>query len=182
MSMQLELWLDESGDFESDDQEHLNPSLVGGVLVERGAITEEIAREMIGKDFVHYNKEPGTKNIELLKKIKALNDHFVVFENKERLKIIDSDTTYLNVLAEGIIRLLLHLSAVYGNFQLHILIATRKNTVEERGIIDKDRYEYRLRERIIVNLAKNVLTRKNKCDYSIDFDDARTNSLLMLAE
>lgn len=182
MSIELELWLDESGDFESDYKKHLNPSLVGGVLVKKGDITEETAREMIGKDYVHYNEEQGSKNIELLEKIKFANGNFVIFENEERVQIIDGDTTYLNVLAEGIIRLLLHLSAIHGDFKLNILIATRKNTVEGRGIIGETEYEYRLRERIIVGLAKNVLTRKNKWEYHIEFDDARTSSLLMLAD
>src|SRR5699024_10870690 len=182
MRTELELWLDESGDFEGDHNEHKNPSLVGGVLVKQGQITEEIAQQIIGKDYVHYNEEEGSENMKLLEKIKEMNGEFVIFENKERVKIIDGDTTYLNVLAEGIIQLLLRLSAIYGDFKLTVLIATRKNMSKGRGIIDEQEYENRLRERIIVGLARNFLTRKNNWDYEIQFGDARYLSRLMLAD
>ncbi|SHG45938.1 hypothetical protein [Ornithinibacillus halophilus] len=180
--MQLELWLDESGDFVSDHKDYLNPSLVGGVLVEKGDITEESARQMIGKDYVHFNQEGGHENMALLEAIKEKHGELVIFQNKERVKIIDGDTTYLNVLAEGIIQLLLRLSAMYGDFELDILIATRKNMEKGYGIIEEQEYEERLRERIIVGLARKVLTRKNKWKYDVHFGDARKSSRLMLAD
>jgi len=180
--MQLELWLDESGDFTSDHKPHLNPSLVGGVLIEKGQITENKARQITGKDYVHFNEEKGMENLKLLEQLKQLQAELVIFQNKERLMIIDSDTTYLNVLAEGIIQLLLQLSANYGDFQLDITVATRKNTVQGYGIISEEQYERRLRERIILGLARKALTRKNKWVYTIHFDDARTSKKLMLAD
>lgn len=182
MRTELELWIDESGNFENDANERWNPSLVGGVLVKKGDITEEIARQMIGKEYIHYNEEAGSENIKLIEQIKQANGEFVIFENKERIKIIDGDTTYLNVLAEGIIQLLLRLSAIYGDFTLNVLIATRKNITKGSGIIAEKEYERRLRERIIVGLARNFLTRKNNWDYHIQFGDARYNALLMLAD
>lgn len=182
MRKQFELWLDESGDFEDEKKEGWNPSLVGGVLVEKGNITEESAREMIGRDYIHYTDEAGSENMKLLEKIKEANGRFVIFENKERVKIIDGDTTYLNVLAEGIIQLLLRLSAMYQDFTLNILIATRKRITEGYGIISEEAYENRLRERIIVGLARNLLTRKNNWDYKIEFGDARYLPRLMLAD
>jgi len=180
--MRFELWLDESGDFKSDHKTHLNPSLVGGVLIEKDVITDEKAKAMIGKDFVHYNEEQGTENLKLLEKLKEQQAEFIIFQNTERVKIIDSDTTYLNILAEGIIQLLLQLSAHYGDFELDITIATRKNTVQGYGIISEKEYEVRLRERIILGLARKALTRKNKWVYIIHFDDARTSQKLMLAD
>lgn len=180
--MHLELWLDESGDFVSDYKDTLNPSLVGGVLVEKGAITEEIAERMIGKDYVHFNQESGNKNLAVLEEIKQKKGNLIVFENKERIKIIDGDTTYLNVLAEGIIQLLLRLSAMYGDFELDIFVATRKNMETGYGIIEEKEYEDRLRERIIVGLARKFLTRKNKWKYDVHFGDARKSTMLMLAD
>ncbi|WP_240421196.1 hypothetical protein [Paenibacillus periandrae] len=131
---------------------------------------------------VHYNQEKGETNLKILEKIKEKKVEFVIFQNKERVMIIDSDTTYLNVLAEGTIQLLLQLSAVYGDFDLHILIATRKNTDKGYGIISPVEYENRLRERIILGLARKALTRKNKWKYSITFADARENYNLMIAD
>ncbi|WP_066255635.1 hypothetical protein [Neobacillus drentensis] len=180
--MRLELWLDESGDFVSDHKTYLNPSLVGGVLIEKGKITEESARQIIGKEYIHFNEESGNENLAMLEEVRRKNGEFVIFQNKERVKIIDSDTTYLNVLAEGIIQLLLRLSAIYGDFQLDIIVATRKNIVKGYGILVKEEYENRLRERIIVGLARKFLTRKNKWNYHIHFDDARTSSRLMLSD
>jgi hypothetical protein len=180
--MNLELWLDESGDFVNDHKTFLNPSLVGGVLIEKGKITEERARKIIGRDYIHFNEESGNKNLAMLEEVRKNNGEFVIFQNKERVKIIDSDTTYLNILAEGIIQLLLRLSAIHGDFELDILIATRKNMVKGYGILAKEEYENRLRERIIVGLARKVLTRKNRWKYHIHFDDARTSSRLMLSD
>src|SRR5690625_881962 len=180
--MQLELWIDESGDFESDHKEYLNPSLVGGVLIEQGKITEKEARQMIGKDYVHYNQESGSENVAMLEKVKEKTGEFIVFQNTERVSIIDGDTTYLNVLAEGIIQLLLRLSAIYGDFELNILVATRKNVAKGYGIIDEKEYENRIRERIIVGLARKVLTRKNKWKYDVHYGDARYDYRLMLAD
>ncbi|MEY9866521.1 tetratricopeptide (TPR) repeat protein [Peribacillus sp. B2I2] len=180
--MRLELWLDESGDFVSDHKTYLNPSLVGGVLIEKGKITEESARQIIGKEYIHFNEESGNENQAILEEVRRKNGEFVIFQNKERVKIIDSDTTYLNVLAEGIIQLLLRLSAIHGDFELDILVATRKNMVKGYGILAKEEYENRLRERIIVGLARKILTRKNRWNYHIHFDDARTSSRLMLSD
>lgn len=186
MRTELELWLDESGDFENDQKTHLNPSLVGGVLVKKGDITEEKARQIIGRNYVHYNEEAGSENMKLIERIKEANGEFVIFGNEERVKIIDGDTTYLYVLAEGIVRLLTHLSALYQDFTLKVVIATRKNMEDAKenksSIIERTRYEKLLRERIIAGLARESLTNQNNWDYYIKFDDARTSSQLMLAD
>lgn len=181
--MELELWLDESGDFTQDAiNTKLNPSLVGGVLLRAGELDEAGAEEILGSDFVHFNQEAGSFNLEVLERTKSSDASFVIFENLERVMIIDGDTTYLNVLAEGITRLLLHLSAEHQDFHLHILIATRKNISRGHGILTAPEYEHRLRERVIVALARKTLSKKNHWEYKITFDDARTSRRLMLAD
>lgn len=184
MRTELELWLDESGEFKYDDNKSRNPSLVGGVLVKKGDITEATAEKFIGRKTIHYTElNDGTENMRLLEWVKQNKGEFVIFENKERVKIIDGDTTYLNVLAEGIIRLLSHLSAVHQDFMLRILIATRKNMeVEESELIAKKEYEKRLTEGIIRGLARESLTNKNSWDYDVKFGDARDDFRLMLAD
>lgn len=184
MRTELELWLDESGEFKYDDNKKRNPSLVGGVLVKRGDITSASAEKFIGKDTIHYTElNDGAENLRLLEWVKQHNGEFVIFQNKERIKIIDGDTTYLNVLAEGIIRLLAHLSAVHQDFMLRIVIATRKNMeIEGSELIAKKEYENRLKEGIIRGLARDSLTNKNNWDYHVTFGDARTDHRLMLAD
>ncbi|WP_017753979.1 hypothetical protein [Calidifontibacillus oryziterrae] len=180
--MQFELWLDESGDFQSDMNLARNPSLVGGLLIPKDQIDAQTAREILGKDYVHFNQEKSSYTLQVLEMIKTNHAEFVIFENRERVKIINSDTTYLNVLAEGIIQLLLQLSAQYGDFELHILVATRKNLEQGYGIIPFEQYEQKLRERVIVGLARKALTKKNDWKYTIQFGDARDNFKLMLAD
>lgn len=180
--MKLELWLDESGDFKNDQNVKLNPSLVGGVLVQESVIDEAAAEKILGKSFVHFTDEVGGYNIDILENMKDKGAEFVIFQNAERVTIIDSDTTYLNVLAEGIIQLLLQLSAAHGDFELQILVATKKNMNKGYGIISPEEYERRLRERIIVGLARKALTKENDWKYKIRFDDARINKKLMLAD
>ncbi|GKU24343.1 hypothetical protein CFOLD11_11690 [Clostridium folliculivorans] len=179
----FELWIDESGDFLSDiSNKRLNPSLVGGVLIEQGIVDETIAGKILNRDFVHFNEENGQLNIEVLRKVAEYKAEFVVFENKERLLVIDSDTTYLNILSEGIIQLLLFLSAKYGDFELNVLVATRKNTTAGKGILSEEEYEKRLKEKVVLGIARNALTKKTRWKYKISFGDARIDKRLMLSD
>lgn len=179
----FEIWLDESGDFVSDiENQKLNPSLVGGLLIKVGIIDEVEAGKILDKEYVHFNEENGGVSIEVLRRIAQYSGDFVVFENRERLLIIDSDVTYLNILSEGIIKLLLFLNAKHGDFELDIRVATRKNTVKGYGILSEEEYEKRLREKVVLGLARNTLTRKSEWKYRISFDDARTSKRLMLAD
>ncbi len=178
----FELWLDESGDFLSDRNSSLNPSLVGGVLIEKSKIDDNLAKHIVGKKYAHFNNESVDYSLRVLQDIKDNKGIFVIFHNQERVLIVDQDTTYLNILAEGIIQLLLKLSAMKGDFSLDIIIATRKNMVSLEGIIPAEEYEKRLRERVVLGLARKILTRKNRWKYNIKFDDARISHKLMLAD
>ncbi len=180
---ELELWLDESGDFLSDNAKmYYNPSLVGGVLLRKGTLNDTEIKSIIGKDRIHFTEEDGAYNTAVMSALSDRDVNFIVFENHERLLILDSDTTYLNILTEGIIQLLLKLSAKYGDFELDILVATRKNTVQGRGILMPEEYKDRLKEKVILGLARNVLTKKVYWKYRIEFGDARENIRLMVAD
>lgn len=183
MRTELELWLDESGNFEEDADERWNPSLVGGVLVKKGDITEQSAKKFIGRKTIHYTElNDGTENMRLLEWVNQQNGEFVIFGNEERVKIIDGDTTYLYVLSEGIVRLLSYLSALYQDFTLRVLIATRREMAKETGIIAQEKYAKLLRERVIAGLARESLTNANSWNYHIEFGDARDSYRLMLAD
>lgn len=51
--IEYELWLDESGDFEQESQMKGQPSLVGGVLIEKEQLTEQEITELVNADANH---------------------------------------------------------------------------------------------------------------------------------
>src|SRR5690554_3580517 len=98
----FELWLDESGDFERDSLGKDSPSLVGGVLVPQNTLDERKAQRILDGKPIHSTEirgsEYGEKALPVLQKIVDSGASLVIFENKERLEIVDGDTTYLNIL------------------------------------------------------------------------------------
>lgn len=184
----LELWLDESGDFSSNDMElKNNPSLVGGVLVEKGAIKSDQLKSIYlsngSTEVIHLNEMKDNvglfvKNVfsELLDKIEA----FVIFENTERLLNINEDDTYLNVLSHGLIKLYEELVIKYEDIELEVLIAVRSsNKVNYEEIIGKSEYEKYIKKKIIYQDLDSVI---NKNTISLNLGSARVNPKLMLAD
>lgn len=58
---EYELWIDESGRFDPEEEENedLNPSLIGGILIEKGKIQRRTITQLVNKDavgVVHVNK------------------------------------------------------------------------------------------------------------------------------
>ena len=186
----FDLWLDESGDFQDEGKaERWRPSLVGGLLVTDKKINEAKANQILGKkrtnETVHFvDEKDSSRAIKVLQACKKNGAEFVIFQNLERMKVIDDVTTYLTVLSEGIVQLLLTLTAKCGEFELDIYIATRKDTVRNTGIISKEEYTHRLQEKIVLDLAKRNLYRpgNRKWGYKISFGDARYDSYLQLAD
>lgn len=186
--MKFQLFLDESGDFENDNIKPKNwrPSLVGGLLIEKDIIFQDAAKSLLkrttGKEKVHCKDETGTIVINILKELEKFRHEVIIFENSEKIVVIDSTTTYLNIMAEGIIQLLLRLSAMHGKVDLEIFIATRKDVSNGTGIIEILNYEKILREKIIVGIAKNELPSKILPELKIHLSDARYDEMLMLAD
>jgi len=190
----FELWIDESGDF-NDDVEvttgRKDPSLVGGVLVRNNYIDYDKATKILGKTNpkgnVHFTEQKNKqKALDVLKKCLKCKAQFVVFQNLEKLRVVGNNVTYLTVCAEGIAQLYHKLLAEYGDFDLKIVIATRKNMDVNRGIIQGEEYN-RLKERIILEMARrgvyNDRLRKWLEDYTkIEFADARYDSRLQLSD
>lgn len=160
-----ELWLDESGNFKNDDLMENSPSLVGSIFIAKGALDEDSVKEILKKEYVHSvemkGEEYGEYATEVLSNAAKKGAEFVVFENEERIKIIDGDTTYLNIISEGIIQLLQYLTLKDDNVELDILIAVRKVVDSpldaSRFVIKRKEYIYRLREKIMIGMARNIL-------------------------
>ena len=137
----LELFLDESGDFCSDDANwRKHPSIIGGVLSEKGKISHDEASRIIGNRSFHGVNEDAEAKIGILHALVQIESKFVIFENQERIHVIDDITTYLNVMAEGIVQLLLALSAEYEKFSLDIFVSTKRNGPAGSGIIPPEEY------------------------------------------
>ena len=179
----LELFLDESGDFCSDDANwRKHPSIIGGVLSEKGKISHDEASRIIGNRSFHGVNEDAEAKIGILHALVQIESKFVIFENQERIHVIDDITTYLNVMAEGIVQLLLALSAEYEKFSLDIFVSTKRNGPAGSGIIPPEEYIKKITERIKLGLVRRSLIRKESWRFFISFADARYDQRLMLAD
>ena len=150
------LYLDESGDFDSDlRKKYRNECLVGGILYEAGnAMSEEKAKNIIVRAWLQENPEDqGIKNLDvLLKKSRHATElraekkaaltaniisetsksaQIVVFENYEKTKIGDSVKTYINILVDGVVQLLRRLSVEDEKVTLNVIAGFKKDTRQE---------------------------------------------------
>ncbi|MFD2215301.1 hypothetical protein [Metabacillus endolithicus] len=186
--MEFQLFLDESGDFENDNNkpENWRPSLIGGLLIEKDTISQDVAKVLVkrttGKDKVHCKDETGTTVINILKELEKFKHEVIIFENTEKIVVIDSTTTYLNIIAEGLIQLITRLSAIHGKVELEVSVASRKDVSKGTGIIDFSNYEKILREKIIVGIAKKELSSKVLPKFKVHLSDARYDEMLMLSD
>ena len=100
----------------------------------------------------------------------------VEFKNMKGLDIVNSNTTYLNVLTEGIIQLVIELLVVTkGKVHLDIIYA-------ERSGIKISEYTERLKERLILQFAAFPQHAKNRFTYTIKCGSAKKDNVLMLAD
>ncbi len=185
-SMKFELYLDESGNFEDDD---LNmgktPSFVGGVLCPAHVMSVKNINSMIDGP-IHamecYDKE---KFFGIIERLLKLGGRIILFENPERVHILDGDTTYLNIITEGLTKLLrdLHTEFPEANLEINILIATRQNSEErEKGNlirIMEDEYKKRFEEKMFVSLGRNKI---DHVEFSFSFANAKKEKRLMFAD
>lgn len=114
----------------------------------------------------------------------------VVFENEKNRRIISADITYLNVMAEGIIKLLEKLAEVDNGekIKLKVIFAKRLNTEKSSDhsvfIIKNDEYKQRIQEKLNL-MMHNLpdLKRKNIVVEIPDFlSSARESKRLMIAD
>ena len=130
---EYELWLDESGDFEKESQTGENiPSLVGGILIEKGQLTEREITQLVNAEANAGNAHATSMDKKKVKRIvlPALESichrhgKLVYFENKERLTTYSNRDLYLRVLAAGLVQLMQYLGKD-GSFGMDVTIAVR---------------------------------------------------------
>lgn len=183
----FELWLDESGDFENDEQKvkkGFNCSFVGGILVEKGAITNNDINLLLRDDFFHCcEKNDKSEQFEIFKKITGYDCRFVVFSNKECIYTVDNNLTYQNIICEGIVRLMKNLKSTYREIHLDIIIANRVDTTiginYGMAVVPLDTYLKAIESKLIMTGLKNGIDEKMR---TITTSSARKNKKLMLAD
>ena len=168
-SIEFELFLDESGNFNDITGGDHRLSLVGGLMTRTGAVNEKKAKEVLmaaceaagiawPKDnVIHANKLPKDKfptfALSVFDQLSREETYFIIFENSERILIVDPDITYLNMLSEGITQLFSTLNAKYNRtIKLSVNAARRmikdKNYQGSMKEIKSEEYTTRLMERM----------------------------------
>lgn len=166
--VEFDLFLDESGVFNDATSQDRRNSLVGGILVPRGTLTEKQARDILlsacrasginwsGRGTLHANELPRENFpamvLSTVRQLTAGQVKVFMVENTERLQIVNPDITYLNMLAEGITQLFSTLNTQYESISLSIDAAVRmvKDKQHPGSITSIERQEYtaRLQERL----------------------------------
>lgn len=160
MIIEWELYLDESGDFVDDTRDNvIAPSLVGGFLCRKGGLTPEVMNRI-------YDEYHGC-TVKVNKKLQALHNvmeplhengiQYVVFENRERIKVVNPEITYINILSEGIAQLMQDLSveakkmgAEYATIKPYI---AQRTGVHHPFTTEKD-YKEKFEERLALSRGR----------------------------
>lgn len=195
------LYLDESGTFDIGKGA---PSIVAGFLAEKKC-TETQARELLTRtkksspEFAtieiehfhamkHFTPELCEFITALLEKMSLKNFRLVVFKNAKNFVSVNSDVTYLNVFAEGIVNLMQHLLArTTDEIILHVHYASRMN-VKERDLygitlrIDEKSYLERIEERIDFRMLRLKDSERKRIKKILYVDRADRSQPLMLAD
>ena len=185
-SRKYELYLDESGNFEDDDlKPGYTPSFVGGILCYSQVMTQKVIDRLISVPIHAMDTYRKEEFLGIIEKLKGFGGRIVLFENNERVHIMDGDTTYLNIITEGLTKLLrdLHNESPQAEIEINILIATRQNSEErEKGNkirIMADEYLRRFEEKMYVSLGRNKI---DHVAFNIAFGQALKDKRLMFAD
>ena len=171
----LEFYIDESGSFMDDAPEKMQHpeemSLVGGILYNPAKLTDALITELLPHK-VHCCGGYKKYYIDVLEKVYNDGARFVIFENKERIKVVSGDVTYLNIISEGLVQLLSDLPLEYpeDKVKVRVVVATRKAMSGGTGIIQYKEYKTRLAEKLFIAIHRSKAA---ICEYELDFADAR---------
>lgn len=204
--MRYTLLLDESGQFIERDN-NTEPAIIAGYLVAGIDVSEQWAERQLAAvkrhdsafaavDIEHFHAMENINDITcqyitaLLGLLAERQTRFIVFQNERGRNVYNSDVTYLNVFAEGIVTLIRNLlveNSGEERISLDIIYAGRNDMAAfsetgERVYLDKDEYVKRLKEKIDLSFAKLAQADKKRFTYSLTMKNARTYKPLMLAD
>lgn len=202
--MKYTLYLDESGNFE-DNGKTYKPSIVAGYLFSGDGLTEESARNIMYEvkcsklifsniDIKHFHgmESIDDNTVEFMtkvsEKLSKKGGQLIAFVNEKSRKLVNTDVTYINVFAEGVIQLIKQLmNRDKGHVELNIYYAHRihvklKKETGENSRIEENEYRERIDERIILRLANLSQSMRSKIKYSLKTGNATKDAPLMLAD
>ena len=206
-----QLFLDESGQFKetnSKGKSKQKPSIVAGYLALDKKCNTYWAKKLLRKIkdsnsvFSNISIDPFhgmvTNDPNLSAFITSLLQELcgdgriclVEFKNERGLDIVNSDITYLNVLTEGILQLILGLmKETDDDINLDIDFAKRVDVTqkEESGgriiqYINQKEYKERLEERLVLQLEALPKHIQERFTYSIQCGNANTDAVLMISD
>lgn len=200
------LYLDESGSFEAPGTPNTGrPSIVAGYLTEK-AMSESEALSLFRKvqesdktyapisinpfhGMEEHHRCVYTFIGDMLRAMVERGMKIVVFGEGRHHYIVNSDRTYLNILADGVVKLTMELLAQTDDeVKLHLLYAWRKEMSgsglgNSHQLIDKKEYARRIEERIELGRSRlSQVNRKRLQPIDPQEGDARKLHRLMLAD
>ena len=203
------LYLDESGDFDRDlEKEHENECIVGGLLMDAANVPSEyeLENKWISEwkkafpdqssqtrheisDMLHHATDlsPTIKPKTVLLSLNMFSQmgEFIIFENYDKNRIVNSTITYANILSEGIVQLLLRLALENPNahVKLNVLAGGRRDMTAGTGVvkyIDLTELKTRIDERIKLLEIKNESLRTLGASYNLSLgNDKKVTYLIM---
>ena len=203
------LCLDESGTFQEQEIKNLTNSsrkcIVGGILIEDysrkwndniAAIFEKWYAEFpidTQRKLFHATEMKRTANSESYTEIIFDDMHdagikFAIFEDDINAFISDSNTTYLNVLSEGIALLLHKLTLIEGkSVELGVIVGRRTSTARNKDIFRNGKipdylYEYKINERVDIEKAKSDSPLLKKSSVIIKMKYDKEDDRMILAD
>ena len=189
---EYELWLDESGDFEMESQASgRNPSLVGGILIPKGALSDSQIRLLADPEqnnsfhAVEMDYKTARRVVPpALEGICRAGGKLVYFENTERIDYHTNRELYLRVLSAGLAQLVKMLS-VQGTFHLTIIVASRVVPDSQSGTlipISPEEYRTELKSYIAGEFKDISFTLDPSCRIALTILSARQEARLSLAD
>ncbi len=205
------LYLDESGDFDSDlEKEYENECIVGGLLMDATNVpTEyELENKWISewkKEFPDQSSLPRNKISNILHHATDLSPSikgktvflslnmfskmgdFIIFENYDKNRIVNSTITYANILSEGIAQLLLQLAFENPgvHVKLNVLAGGRRDMTTDAGTvkyIELNTLKTRIEERLRLLEIKNESLRTLGASYNISLGNDKKIIYLIMCD
>lgn len=171
---QLDFYIDESGDFNDTKMEREHPeelSMVGGLLCDPLWLTKARMDTML-PNRVHAKNGYNKSFLSLLERLKQAGCRMVVFENTERLRVVNPQITYANIISEGLVKLFRDLAFEYPEgVHINVIIAQRQLKLSQ--------YRDRLIEKVQMAYGRNHV---QGCEYTLTISDARYDKRLFFAD
>ena len=192
MKKNFALWLDESGDFENQQElegTKRKPSLIGGFLVEEEIVDKIDFEGIIDSKRNHAMElEESDKCTYILPILQRMKTKYhaiqVFFENQEYRDEDTSRQLYLSMMAEGILQLMQRLNASYESVGLKVTIAQRQDVEAEAGNqrIKEIEYKRELERCIKRKQRERRALLHPDCEVSFEICRASVDQRLQLAD